>query len=148
MPATRPPPATGSVFRLCASRRSTSRRCAPARCASPGYGNLPVYNELFVEAGFTEEARALAEAWRAVAERDPELHGWIGGGPEGTAEHVSDAMVDAVFAIGSAEECRARIAAVRRAGVDRVIVYPFGPYSGGTATAAGYRLTLNGCAGA
>lgn len=112
------------------------------------YGNLPVYNELFVEAGFTEEARALAEAWRAVAERDPELHGWIGGGHEGTAEHVSDAMVDAVFAIGSAEECRARIAAVRRAGVDRVIVYPFGPYSGGTATAAGYRLTLSGCAGA
>ena len=125
---------------------------APVRAAAAEllawYGNLPFYNEMFVEAGFTEEARALAEAWRAVAERDPDLHGWIGGGHEGTAEHVSDAMVDAVFAIGSAEECRARIAAVRRAGIDRVIVYPFGPYSGGTATAAGYRLTLSDCAGA
>lgn len=125
---------------------------APARAAAAEllawYGNLPFYNEMFAEAGFADEARALAEAWAVVAERDPELRGWIGGGHEGTAEHVSAAMVDAVFAIGSAEECRARIGAVRRCGVDRVIVYPFGPYTGRDATVAGYRRTLVGCAGA
>ena len=125
---------------------------APARAAAAEllawYGNLRFYNELFAEAGFAAEACALREAWRLVAERDPELRGWIAGAHEGTAEHVSEAMVDAVFAIGSAAECRARIAAVRRAGIDRVIVYPFGPYSGAAATVAGYRLTLAGCAGA
>lgn len=125
---------------------------APARAAAAEllawYGNLPFYNEMFAEAGFAEEARALAEAWRVVAARDPELRGWISGAHEGTAEHVSAAMVDAVFAIGSAAECRERIAAVRRAGIDRVIVYPFGPYSGRDATVVGYRQTLAGCAGA
>ena len=124
----------------------------PARESARGmlawYGNLPFYNEMFAEAGFVAEAAALAAAWERVRERDPELRGWVGGGHEGTAAHVSDAMVDVIFAIGSAEQCRARIAEVRAQGIDRAIVYPFGPYDGGGAALAGFSRTIEACAGA
>ena len=83
------------------------------------YGKLPFYNEMYVEAGFVAEAAALAAAWERVRERDPELRGWVGGGDEGTAALVSDAMVDASFAIGTAEHRRSRIAEVRAQGIDR-----------------------------
>ena len=124
----------------------------PARESARGmlawYGNLPFYNEMFAEAGFAAEAAALAAAWARVRDRDPELRGWVGGGHEGTAALVSDAMVDAIFAIGTAERCRARIAEVREQGIDRVIVYPFGPYDGRDAALNGFRRTIEACAGA
>lgn len=125
----------------------------PARAAARGtlawYANFPFYNDMYVDAGFGDEAARLTAAWARVRERDPELRGWSAGGNEGTAEFVSDAMVDAMIAIGTAEQCRARIAEVRAQGVDRVLVYPFGAYEGGREAAlAGHARTIEACAGA
>jgi hypothetical protein len=57
-------------------------------------------------------------------------------------------MVDAIFAIGTVQHCRARIAEVRAQGVDRVIVYPFGPYDGRAAALNGFSGTIEAYAGA
>lgn len=109
------------------------------------YLSLPFYKDMLSDTGFAAEAEAAAAAWasaRAAAAPgsapDP--------GP--AAAVITDAMVDATFVIGSAAECRERIASVRAAGIDRAIVYPFGPYTGREQNLAGFARTIEACAGA
>jgi probable F420-dependent oxidoreductase len=75
-------------------------------------GFFPRYNRLMAEHGFAEEAAAIAAAWasgdRAAAERA-----------------VSDAMIDATSVAGTPQQCRDRIIAYRRSGIDLPILSPF-----------------------
>jgi alkanesulfonate monooxygenase SsuD/methylene tetrahydromethanopterin reductase-like flavin-dependent oxidoreductase (luciferase family) len=67
---------------------------------------------MMAEHGFTTEAAAIAEAW-ARGDRE-------------TAERaVTDEMIDATSVSGTPEQCRARIKAYRRSGIDVPIISPF-----------------------
>ncbi len=75
-------------------------------------GFFPRYNRLMAEHGFASEAAAIAAAW-ARGDRE-------------TAERaVSDTMIEATSIVGTPEQCRARIEAYRRSGVDTPILSPF-----------------------
>ena len=75
-------------------------------------GFFPRYNRLMAEHGFASEAAAIAAAWAR--------------GDRQAAEHaVSDAMIEATSIVGTPEQCRARIEAYRRSGVDTPILSPF-----------------------
>jgi probable F420-dependent oxidoreductase len=75
-------------------------------------GFFPRYNRMMAEHGFATEAAAIAEAW-ARGDRE-------------TAERaVSDEMIDATSVSGTPEQCRARIEAYRRSGIDVPIISPF-----------------------
>lgn len=116
-----------------------------ARTMLGWYASLPFYNDMLADMGYVGEATALREVWAAAAQ------GGAGDGREPAAvaaSHVTDAMVDSLFAIGSAEHCCGRIAAARAAGIDRVVVYPFGPYGGRDEVLAGFGRTIAACAGA
>lgn len=116
-----------------------------ARTMLGWYASLPFYKDMLADMGYVAEAAALGEVWAAAAKGTPP------GAPEPAvvaASHVSDAMVDSLFAIGSADHCRGRIAAARAAGIDRVVVYPFGPYTGRDEVLAGFGRTIEACAGA
>lgn len=69
---------------------------------------------LAAEMGFDEEVKAHI---RAV---------YNDSGLTAAAHEVSDSMVDAVTASGTPDECRARIAAYREAGVNLPILFPLG----------------------
>ena len=118
----------------------------PAREVARGtlawYAGLPFYNDMLRDTGFADEAAAIAAAWAAAraAAADPD--------PAPATALVTDELVDATFVIGPAGHCRARIAAARAAGVDRAIVYPFGPYAGREENLAGFARTIVECAGA
>jgi probable F420-dependent oxidoreductase len=75
-------------------------------------GFFPRYNRMMAEHGFVTEAAAIAEAW-ARGDRDT------------AARAVSDAMIDATSVSGTPDECRARIEAYRRSGIDLPIISPF-----------------------
>jgi alkanesulfonate monooxygenase SsuD/methylene tetrahydromethanopterin reductase-like flavin-dependent oxidoreductase (luciferase family) len=66
---------------------------------------------MMAEHGFATEASAIAEAWargdRAAAERA-----------------ASDALIDATSIAGTPEQCRERIDAYRRSGIDLPIISP------------------------
>jgi alkanesulfonate monooxygenase SsuD/methylene tetrahydromethanopterin reductase-like flavin-dependent oxidoreductase (luciferase family) len=75
-------------------------------------GFFPRYNRLMAEQGFGSEAAEIAAAW-ARGDRE-------------TAEQaVSDTMIEATSIAGTPEQCRARIDAYRRSGVDTPILSPF-----------------------
>jgi probable F420-dependent oxidoreductase len=75
-------------------------------------GFFPRYNRMMADHGFPAEAAAIAAAW-ARGDRD-------------AAERaVSDAMIDATSVSGTPEQCRARIEAYRRSGIDLPIISPF-----------------------
>jgi probable F420-dependent oxidoreductase len=75
-------------------------------------GFFPRYNRMMAEHGFPAEAAAIAEAW-ARGDRE-------------TAERaVSDAMIDATTVSGTPDQCRARVEAYRRSGLDLPIISPF-----------------------
>jgi alkanesulfonate monooxygenase SsuD/methylene tetrahydromethanopterin reductase-like flavin-dependent oxidoreductase (luciferase family) len=75
-------------------------------------GFFPRYNRMMAEHGFATEAAAIAKAW-ARGDRE-------------TAERaVSDEMIDATSVSGTPEQCRARIEAYRRSGIDLPIISPF-----------------------
>ena len=69
------------------------------------------YNRMMAEHGFAAEAEAIAKAWarrdRAAAERA-----------------VSDAPIEATSIAGTPEQCRERIDAYRRSGIDLPIISP------------------------
>ena len=117
------------------------------------YNNFEFYNAMFREAGFVDEADALRAAWAEI-EADPvrkriwEKSRDDADAHAGTASLVSDAMVDSVFAIGSAEECRARIAAWRAAGVTTPMVFPQGVYPTAAEAVEGFGRTVRALAGA
>ena len=75
-------------------------------------GFFPRYNRLIAEHGFAAEAEAIAAAWARV-DRD-------------AAERaVSDALIDATSIAGTPENCRERVEAYRRSGIDVPILSPF-----------------------
>jgi 5,10-methylenetetrahydromethanopterin reductase len=75
-------------------------------------GFFPRYNRLMAEHGFAEEAAAIAAAWAR--------------GDRNAAERaVSDAMIEASSIAGTPAQCRERLAAYRRSGIDLPILSPF-----------------------
>lgn len=74
-------------------------------------GSFPRYNRLLAESGFAEAASAIREAWQR-GDRDRAI------------ALVPDALVDEVGLVGSAAQCRERIARYRDAGVALPIVTP------------------------
>lgn len=122
-----------------------------ARSQIAWYNNFEFYNRMFRAAGFVEEADALRDAWARV-NADPELRDRWGesrdleGSDAGTAALVSDTMVDSIFAIGSAEECRARIESSRDLGVGQPLIFPQGQYTSRDEALAGFGRTIDGLA--
>src|SRR5215469_517718 len=93
-------------------------------------GFFPRYNRMMAEHGFSEEAAAIAEAWsrsdRQAAERA-----------------VSDALIDATSVAGTPEQCRERIEAYRRSGIDLPIL---SPYARGPGAKARFEAVIRACA--
>lgn len=77
-----------------------------------GYAIVEAYHAYFTACGFGVESTACREAWQQ-------------GDRAGATQHISDAMVHALAAIGSPEACRAQLAAFIAAGVTLPIVFPF-----------------------
>ncbi|MEM8563424.1 MAG: LLM class flavin-dependent oxidoreductase [Pseudomonadota bacterium] len=75
------------------------------------YYATPVYNKFLAWAGYEEAAAAIREGW-AAKDRDK------------TAAAMSDAMIDEIAVIGSAEEVRERINADVQTGVHTQIIAP------------------------
>src|SRR5262249_5544744 len=76
------------------------------------YFATSVYNRFVAWCGFPEEARAIDAAWRA---KDRARN----------VAAVTDAMVDRLAIIGSAEHCREQLAAFAAAGVTTPMIQPF-----------------------
>jgi alkanesulfonate monooxygenase SsuD/methylene tetrahydromethanopterin reductase-like flavin-dependent oxidoreductase (luciferase family) len=85
---------------------------------------------MMAEHGFADEAAAIAEAWsrsvRQAAERA-----------------VSDELIDATSVAGTPEQCRERIEAYRRSGIDLPIL---SPYARGPAAKARFEAVIRACA--
>lgn len=77
-----------------------------------GYTIVELYNRYFTAFGFSEEARSVLAAWQQ-------------GDRAGATAQVSERMLKALAAFGSAEACRERIAEFHAAGVNGVIAFPF-----------------------
>jgi alkanesulfonate monooxygenase SsuD/methylene tetrahydromethanopterin reductase-like flavin-dependent oxidoreductase (luciferase family) len=75
-------------------------------------GFFPRYNRMIAEYGFAAEAAAIAAAWAQ-------------GDREAAERAVSDALIDATSIAGTPQDCRERIAAYHRSGIDLPIVSPF-----------------------
>jgi probable F420-dependent oxidoreductase len=75
-------------------------------------GFFPRYNRLMAEHGFVSEAAEIAAAWAR-------------GDRKAAEQAVSDAMIEATSIVGTPQQCRARIEAYRRSGVDTPILSPF-----------------------
>ena len=81
------------------------------RAGFAGYVATPVYNRFFDWVGFPEVAKGVAEAF---ANRDRAA----------TTAAIHDDFVNAITIIGSAEECRERLAAFVEAGVTTPVLAP------------------------
>jgi probable F420-dependent oxidoreductase len=93
-------------------------------------GFFPRYNRLMAKHGFAAEAAAIAAAWAR-------------GDREAAERAVTDAMVQATCIVGTAEECRARVEAYRRSGVDVPILSPF---ARGADAKARFEAAIRACA--
>ena len=115
------------------------------------YNNFEFYNRMFREAGFEDEAMRLSESWAKI-NADPELKKrWeesrdADGADAGTAEFVSDEMVDSLFVIGDARACRERIESYRELGVTQPLIFPQGVYKSRADALAGYSAAIEGIA--
>jgi alkanesulfonate monooxygenase SsuD/methylene tetrahydromethanopterin reductase-like flavin-dependent oxidoreductase (luciferase family) len=74
-------------------------------------GFFPRYNRLMAESGFPEAAQAIKAAWDQ-------------GGQEAAAQVVPDELIEAIAVAGTPAECRERIEAYRRAGINLPIISP------------------------
>jgi probable F420-dependent oxidoreductase len=77
------------------------------------YAIVEAYHTYFTACGFGADSTACREAWQQ-------------GDRAGAMQRISDTMVHAMAAIGSAEACRMQLAAFVDAGVTLPIVFPFG----------------------
>ena len=75
------------------------------------YYATPVYNRFLAWAGFDEAAEGINEGWAAKDRQK-------------TAGAMSDALIDEIAVIGSAEECRARLQADMNTGIHTQIIAP------------------------
>ena len=111
---TRPGPDRGHLPIADLGRRDA--RSAALAALRPGIafycGFFPRYNRMMAEHGFTAEAAAIAVAWARGDRAAAELA-------------VTDEMIDATSVSGTPEQCRARIEAYRRSGIDLPIISPF-----------------------
>ncbi|MGH7098926.1 MAG: LLM class flavin-dependent oxidoreductase [Stellaceae bacterium] len=93
-------------------------------------GFFPRYNRMMAEHGFAAEAAAVQDAWargdRAAAERA-----------------VSDGLIDATSVAGTPQQCRERVAAYRRSGIDLPIL---SPYARGPEAKARFLTVIRACA--
>jgi alkanesulfonate monooxygenase SsuD/methylene tetrahydromethanopterin reductase-like flavin-dependent oxidoreductase (luciferase family) len=93
-----------------ASRKEALDALRPGLAFYAGF--FPRYNRMMAEHGFRDEAAAIAAAWargdRKAAERA-----------------VSDALIDATSVAGTPQQCRERIAAYRRSGINLPILSLF-----------------------
>jgi probable F420-dependent oxidoreductase len=81
------------------------------RFAFTGYVAQPVYNAYFRWCGFEAEARAVAEAFAR-------------GDRAASAAAMTDALIDRIAILGSAERCREQIAEFVAAGVTTPVIAP------------------------
>jgi probable F420-dependent oxidoreductase len=88
-----------------------ARAKAIVRMAFGGYLAAPVYNEFLAWCGYPAEAKAIADAF---AKRDR----------AGVAAAIHDEMIDQIAIVGTAEECRAKVAAFVAAGVTTPVLAP------------------------
>lgn len=82
---------------------------AMARWLLTPYCVVPGYNHYIASQGFEDEAAAISKLWSE-------------GDRKGASTAVSDRLVDAMVMIGSAAECKDRIASFREAGLDTPIL--------------------------
>ena len=82
------------------------------------------------EHGFRDEAAAISAAWSR-------------GDPEAAERAVSDALIDATSVVGTAEQCRDRVEAYRRSGIDLPILSPF---ARGPGAKARFEAVIRACA--
>jgi probable F420-dependent oxidoreductase len=100
-------------FQTCVTDDKASAR-AVLRAAFGPYFATSVYNRFVAWCGFDDEAREILAGWQT---KD---RGRVAAG-------VTDAMLDRIGILGSAEECRERIEAFREAGVTTPMISPFFP---------------------
>jgi 5,10-methylenetetrahydromethanopterin reductase len=93
-------------------------------------GFFPRYNRMMAEHGFRDEAAAIAAAWSR-------------GDREAAERAVSDALIDATSVAGTTEQCRERVAAYRRSGIDLPILSPF---ARGLGAKAKFEAVIRACA--
>jgi 5,10-methylenetetrahydromethanopterin reductase len=93
-------------------------------------GFFPRYNRMMTEHCFRDDAAAIAAAWSR-------------GDREAAERAVSDALIDATSVAGTAEQCRERIEAYRRSGIDLPILSPF---ARGSAAKAKFEAVIRACA--
>jgi len=77
-----------------------------------GYAIVEAYHAYFTACGFGADSTACREAWQQ-------------GDRAGALQCISDTMVHAMAAIGSAEACRTQLATFVDAGVTLPVVFPF-----------------------
>jgi probable F420-dependent oxidoreductase len=85
-------------------------------------GFFPRYNRLLAEAGFAEAVASIKEAFDAGHRVEAE-------------RRVPDALLAAISAAGTPEQCRARVEAYRRSGIALPIISPRASGPGGTSMA-------------
>lgn len=82
-----------------------------------GYATVPACNALLSRQGFQVEAGAMMDAWADGPRAD-------------AAAAVSDELLRALIVVGTAEECRAQLAAYVAAGVRTLLTAPISAASG------------------
>jgi probable F420-dependent oxidoreductase len=97
-------------FQVCVTD-DVPRARALVRAAFGGYVATPVYNRFFAWCGFEDVARDVAEAFDR-------------GDRAGVAAAMTDAFVDGIAILGSAEACREQVAAFVAAGVTTPVIAP------------------------
>ena len=85
---------------------------------------------MMAEHGFAEEAAAIATAWSR-------------GDRDAAERAVSDELIDATSVVGTPAECRERVEAYRRSGIDVPILSPF---ARGLGAKAKFEAVIRACA--
>jgi 5,10-methylenetetrahydromethanopterin reductase len=112
-------PTQGDVVSYVFTCLSTDRHAAieSSRRTIAYFGRLSHYRSLFIQEGFIEEAEVLKQAW----DRNNLTR---------ATRAVSDEMVSALSASGTADDVAARIAALLHAGLKQAVIFPFPPEGG------------------
>lgn len=110
------------------SRREALDTLRPGLAFYAGF--FPRYNRMMAEHGYAEEAAAIAAAW-SRGDRDAAVRA------------VSDELIDATSVVGTPAECRERVEAYRRSGIDVPILSPF---ARGPGARAKFEAVIRACA--